>query len=164
MASGFSLGAAIGATGKFPKLKAPEVDTSVSDRQARELQAIRDSLVSDKSKFHNVYIGKNEENLKKNISELLQAEKTKDPNVIEKAYNAEVTLRGQAVSENDIRRVFEATSYTGATPVPTAHRTTRSTTPALTSLQSRATATRRRVRFRLSARRGGVTFLTAQAI
>jgi cell division protein FtsA len=32
------------------------------------------------------------------------------------AYNAEVTLRGQAVSENDIRRVFEATSHTGATP------------------------------------------------
>lgn len=94
MASGFSLGAAIGATGKFPKIKAPEVDTSVSDRQARELQAIRDSLVSDKSKFHNVYIGKNEENLKKNISELLQSEKTKDPNVIEKAYNIRASILG----------------------------------------------------------------------
>ena len=56
MASAFSLGAAIGATGKFPKLKQSNVDEAKLDRKAKELAAIRSRITTDQNKFHNAFI------------------------------------------------------------------------------------------------------------
>ena len=93
MASAFSLGAAIGATGKFPKIKQPEQDTSANDRVARELQNIRQGLTVDKNKYHNVYINQAADDQQKAIFELMNAERNKDPERVSIAYNIDGELQ-----------------------------------------------------------------------
>lgn len=92
MASGFSLGAAIGATGKFPKLKAPEIDSASSDRQARELSAVRNRVTVDNTRYHKIFIDENKEATAKFVQAILNAEKTKDPAVIDLTYSGELDL------------------------------------------------------------------------
>lgn len=93
MASGFSLGAAIGATGKFPKLKTAEIDSGASDRQARELAAIRSRVTADDTKYHNVFIKENEDANAAFIQSMIQSEKMKDPDVVSKVYLGENKLK-----------------------------------------------------------------------
>ncbi len=109
MASGFSLGAAIGATGKFPKLKAPVVDDSAAlDRQARELQAIRSRVTVDNDAYHNVFINDNKDETVKFIQTLIRAEKEKDSNVIEKSYQGEADLKAKRNNYlNDSKYFFD---------------------------------------------------------
>jgi hypothetical protein len=96
MASGFSLGAAIGATGKFPKLKAPVVDDSAAlDRKNRELQTIRRGVSADNNTYHNVFINENKDETAKFVQTILRAEKEKDPNVVETAYQGEIDLNAK---------------------------------------------------------------------
>jgi len=92
MASGFSLGAAIGATGKFPKLKTAEIDSGASDRQARELAAVRSRVTADNTKYHNVFINENKDETTKFIVSMIQSEKMKDPEVVSKIYTGESDL------------------------------------------------------------------------
>jgi hypothetical protein len=87
MASGFSLGAAIGATGKFPKLKPAEVDTAAQDRVARELTAIRSGITSDKNNYHNVYVNQAADKTRDAVYDLLQYERNRDPERVTKAYD-----------------------------------------------------------------------------
>jgi hypothetical protein len=109
MASGFSLGAAIGATGKFPKLKAPVVDDSAAlDRKNRELQTIRRHVLADNNTYHNVLINENKDETAKFIQTLIRSEKEKDPNVLETAYGGEIALYAKRNSYlNDSKKFFD---------------------------------------------------------
>lgn len=93
MASAFSLGAAIGATGKFPKIKQPEQDTAAQDRVARELTAIRQGLTVDKNKYHNAYINQAADDQNKAIFDLMDAERNKSPERVSLAYNIDGELQ-----------------------------------------------------------------------
>jgi hypothetical protein len=93
MASGFSLGAAIGATGKFPKLKPAEVDTAAQDRVAKELMAIKQGITVDKNKYHTVYINQAAADQQQAIDELLNAERNRDPERVSKAYTIDNELQ-----------------------------------------------------------------------
>lgn len=93
MSSAFSLGAAIGATGKFPKLKQPEQDTSAQDRVARELTAIRQGITVDKNKYHNAYINQAANDQQEAIFQLMNAERNKDPERVSIAYNVDGELQ-----------------------------------------------------------------------
>lgn len=92
MSSGFSLGAAIGATGKFPKLKPSEVDTTAQDRVAKELTAIRQGITSDKNNYHNVYVNQAADKTRDAVYTLLQNERVKDPERVTKAYDLDNEL------------------------------------------------------------------------
>lgn len=95
MADGFSLGAAIGATGKFPKLKAPTINDEAADRAARELQSVRNRVTVDNAKYHKVFIEENKNETSKFIQGLLMAEKSKDPSVVDKTYTGEIDLNAK---------------------------------------------------------------------
>jgi hypothetical protein len=86
MASGFSLGAAVGATGKFPKLRINKVEDETGKKTEAELERIRNSFTLDNNKYHNVYVDQNKGILDQSVRTLLDAEKSRDPNVVEKAY------------------------------------------------------------------------------
>ena len=108
MASGFSLGAAIGATGKFPKLKPPTIDTDAADKEARELQAVRNRVTVDNSKYHKVFIDENKNDTANFVQSLLQSERTKDPSVIDKTYNGEIELNARRNNyQNYSKQFFE---------------------------------------------------------
>lgn len=88
MASGFSLGAAIGATGKFPKLSINQEADKFKDKKDTQLAAIRARVSADQNKYHNAYIGANEELTSNFINELYQIEKSNDPEGVTKAYKS----------------------------------------------------------------------------
>jgi hypothetical protein len=104
MASGFSLGAAIGATGKFPKLKINQVEDETGKKTQDELQRIRNSFTLDKNKYHNIYVDQNKNLLDQSVRDLLQAEQSRDPNVIEKAYNIRNNINA---SQNKFQNLSE---------------------------------------------------------
>ena len=108
MASGFSLGAAIGATGKFPKLKVNTVDEAGLDRKAKELASIRSRITTDQNKFHNAFIGEEAQETAETIQTLLTNETNKNPNVISEAYNAEILLgKNRAFRKNSSNALFD---------------------------------------------------------
>jgi len=79
----FSLGAAIGATGKAPRLKVPSGDTD--QRIDKNLDRIRQQIAGDRNTYHNVYLN-DVKNVSTNfIKNLYSLEKSKNPNVVEQA-------------------------------------------------------------------------------
>lgn len=82
----FSLGAAVGATGKFPKYKAPEVKEFVSENAKDELSRLRQMISMDKKTYHKIYQN-DVKNLTANfIKQQSELFRQKDPNIVEKAY------------------------------------------------------------------------------
>jgi hypothetical protein len=88
----FSLGAAIGATGKFPKLKVNKIEDETGAQTDKELAAIRSGISADRNKYHNVYIDENKNAAVNLIQTIFKGEKTKDPNRVENAYVGEQEL------------------------------------------------------------------------
>jgi hypothetical protein len=86
MSSGFSLGAAIGATGKFPKIKVAAEDEGKKDRTAKELAAIKSSLTLGDDLYHNVYVGKMAEQSGDMIQQIIESERNRDPDIVSRAY------------------------------------------------------------------------------
>lgn len=94
--SAFSLGAAVGATGKFPKLKTAEVDDKAADRQARELAQIRGSISLKNDQYHNVYVKKMGDMSKNVVTQILDFERTRDPEVVKKSYDLLNTFNSES--------------------------------------------------------------------
>lgn len=79
----FSLGASIGATGKAPRLKVPSGDT---DQQIdKNLDRIRQRLALNNKVYHNAYLNDAKDITANYISSLAQMERSKAPDVVEKA-------------------------------------------------------------------------------
>ena len=79
----FSLGAAIGATGKAPRLKVPSGDTD--QRIDKNLDRIRQQIALNKKIYHNAYLNDAKDLTTNYISKLASLEKSKDPNIVEQA-------------------------------------------------------------------------------
>jgi len=88
----FSLGAAIGATGKFPRLKINKTEDETGAQSDKELAAIRSGISSDRNKYHNAYIEENKNAAVNLIQTIFKGEKAKDPNRVENAYVGEQEL------------------------------------------------------------------------
>jgi len=83
----FSLGAAVGATGKFPRYKAPDKTEEFLDDKAKdELSRLRQMVSMDKKVYHEIY----QEDIKNLTANFIkqQAElfRQRDPNIVEKSY------------------------------------------------------------------------------
>ncbi len=115
MASGFSLGAAIGATGKFPKLKQAEQDTAAQDRVAKELAAIRQGTTADRNKYHNVYVKEAGRVHSEAVQQMLQYEKNRDPERVSKVYDLDNKLeqsrRFLAIKSDDLFKIEDETKF-----------------------------------------------------
>jgi len=79
----FSLGAAIGATGKAPRLKVPSGDTD--QRIDKNLDRIRQQIALNKKVYHNAYLNDAKDLTTNYIGTLASMEKSKDPNIVERA-------------------------------------------------------------------------------
>lgn len=79
----FSLGAAIGATGKAPRLKVPSGDTD--QRIEKNLDRIRQQIALNKKVYHNAYLDDAKDLTTNYIGTLARLEKSKDPNIVERA-------------------------------------------------------------------------------
>jgi hypothetical protein len=107
MASGFSLGAAIGATGKFPKLKISTEDEGKKDRTAKELAAIKSSLTIGDDIYHNVYVGKMADESEKMIQQIIENERTKNPDIVSSAYKMQNTFQKERnYAKNQSKHLF----------------------------------------------------------
>ena len=82
----FSLGAAVGATGKFPRYKAPERQELVDDRTRDELSRLRQMVSVDDKKYHLLYQD-DVKNLTTNfVKQQAELFRQRDPNIVEKSY------------------------------------------------------------------------------
>jgi hypothetical protein len=89
----FSLGAAIGATGRFPKLKIAAEDDKADDRTAKELAAIKSGIALDDDQYHNVYVESVTNTTKDAIKTILDLEKNKSPDLVRNAYEINQNLK-----------------------------------------------------------------------
>lgn len=83
----FSLGAAIGATGKFPRYTAPDkTEEFLDDKKKDELSRLRQMVSMDKKVYHEIY--QNDiKNLTANfIKQQAELFRQRDPNIVEKSY------------------------------------------------------------------------------
>lgn len=82
----FSLGAAVGATGKFPRYKAPEKQEFFDDRKKDELSRLRQMVSMDKKVYHEIY-QEDIRNLTANfVKQQAELFRQRDPNIVEKSY------------------------------------------------------------------------------
>lgn len=83
----FSLGAAIGATGKFPKYIAPKPQETTSPEQEQELARLRQMVAADKTKYHNMYANDVKNKTAQFFSSFFDMKRNRDPNIVEKTYS-----------------------------------------------------------------------------
>ena len=106
--SGFSLGAAIGATGKFPKIKVAAEDEQKKDRVARELAAIKSSITLGDDLYHNVYVGKMADQSSQMIQQIIENEKNRDPELVSKAYQMQNNFQKERnYAKNQSQHLFQ---------------------------------------------------------
>ena len=91
----FSLGAAIGATGKFPKLKINKIEDETGALADKELASIRDNISVDRNKYHNVFIDENKDLTVGLIRTILKAEKSRDPARVEISHVGKEVLKAK---------------------------------------------------------------------
>lgn len=93
----FSLGAAIGATGKFPRYTAPDkTQEFLSDKSRDELARLRAMVSADDKVYHNVYVPAVQEETVKFIDEQLNLEKQRDPEIVSKTHKAWANWKKQS--------------------------------------------------------------------
>lgn len=84
----FSLGAAIGATGKFPRYKAPETQDFISDKTKDELANLRKMVSTDDKVYHSIYVPSVKDATVKFIDEQANLQKQRDPEIVAKTQKA----------------------------------------------------------------------------
>jgi hypothetical protein len=82
----FSLGAAIGATGKFPKYTAPEQKEAFDEKDRGELDRLKGMVAADKKLYHSAYLNDVKNTTAAFYKSYFDRARQRDPNIVESTY------------------------------------------------------------------------------
>jgi hypothetical protein len=82
----FSLGAAIGATGKFPKYTAPEQKGAFDEKDRDELERLKAMVAADKKVYHNAYLNDVKDLTASFYKTYFDRARRRDPEIVQSTY------------------------------------------------------------------------------